>query len=209
MQTEFSDIITTESQLREIIGLPAERNLLKVQSALDAHCRAFIAKSPFMLLSTADSEGRVDVSPKGDPPGFVRVLDDNTLAIPDRPGNRRADSLTNIIQNPRIGLLFLIPGKRETLRVSGTAKIVRDEALRASMAERGKVPTLAIVVDVEETFLHCAKCVIRSQLWEAEAWPEQNGIASLAQVIIDQTKVDLKVDEYQEMIDVAYRDELY
>lgn len=209
MQTEFSNVITSEDQLREIVGYPAERNIQKVISVLDEHCRAFIAKSPFMLLATSGADGRLDVSPKGDPSGFVQVLDEKTLAIPDRPGNRRADTLSNILQNPRVGLLFLIPGKRETLRISGCARIVRDEWLREQMAVQGKTPALALVVTVEEAFMHCAKCVIRSHLWEPGQWPSLDGIDSLARVIIDHANLTCSVEEYQEIIDDAYRNALY
>jgi PPOX class probable FMN-dependent enzyme len=209
MRAEFSDVITSEEQLREVVGHPAESNVQKVIPVLDEHCRAFIAKSSFLLLATADEVGRVDVSPKGDPPGFVQVLDDKTLAIPDRPGNRRADSLSNILQRPRVGLLFLIPGKRETLRVSGRAQIVRDVWLRDQMAVKGKVPALAIAVRVEEAFIHCAKCVIRSQLWESEQWPDVAGLAPLARVLADHANLTVDVDEYQAAIDEHYRTGLY
>ncbi len=209
MIAEFSDVISTETQLRELIGLPAERNVQKVISTLDTHCQAFIAKSPFMLLASASADGRIDVSPKGDPAGFVQVLDEHTLAIPDRPGNRRADSLSNIIQNPQVGMLFLIPGKRETLRINGRARIVRDAWLREQMAVRGKAPALAIVVQVEEAFMHCAKCLIRSQLWQPESWPDFSELASLAQVLIDHAQLTCTVEEFDEVIDDAYRNQLY
>lgn len=209
MTAEFSDVITSEKQLREVVGHPAESNVQKVIPILDEHCRAFIARSSFLLLATADEVGRIDVSPKGDPPGFVQVLDEKTLAIPDRPGNRRADSLSNILQRPRVGLLFLIPGKRETLRVSGRAQIVRDVWLRDQMAVKGKVPALAIAVRVEEAFIHCAKCVIRSQLWESEQWPDLVGLAPLARVLADHAKLTVDVDEYQAAIDEHYRTGLY
>ncbi|HXF61549.1 MAG TPA: MSMEG_1061 family FMN-dependent PPOX-type flavoprotein, partial [Caldilineaceae bacterium] len=145
MQRAFSEVVTSEEQLREIMGYPAQRVIDKVVSSLDEHCRAFIAKSPFLLIGSADARGHMDVSPKGDPPGFVRVLDDKTLAIPDRPGNRRADTFGNILQNPKVALIFLVPGKQETLRVSGTAQIVRDQWLRELMPVRGKTPDLALV----------------------------------------------------------------
>jgi hypothetical protein len=209
MQAEFTEVITSQNQLREIVGHPAERNVQKVIPLIDEHCRMFISKSPFMLLATSDSHGKIDVSPKGDPPGFVQVLDESTLAIPDRPGNRRADSLTNILQNPRVGLLFMIPGKRETLRVSGSARIVRDVWLREQMAVNGKLPSLAVVVRVEAAFIHCAKCVIRSHLWESEQWPNLAGLSPLARVIIDHANLSIDIDEYQETIDDNYRTSLY
>lgn len=206
---EFSEIITTEAQLREIIGYPVARSVNKVIASLDEHCRAFIASSPFLLLASADANGNMDVSPKGDPPGFVHVLDDKTLAIPDRPGNRRADTFTNILQNPKVAMLFLVPGKSETLRVNGTARIVRDRWLREQMDFKGKIPDFGIVVTVEEAFMHCAKCMIRSELWSAESWPDADGLASLAQVLMDHTKSESSVEEMQAAIDESYRDRLY
>jgi PPOX class probable FMN-dependent enzyme len=205
----FNDIIHTEEQLREVIGLPAPRVANKAIAQIDEHCRAFIAKSPFLLIASSNARGNVDLSPKGDPPGFVQVLDEKTLAIPDRPGNRRADTFTNLLQNPQIGLLFLIPGKQETLRVSGRARIVRDLWLRERCALHGKVPDFALVVSVEEAFLHCAKCVIRSKLWDMGAWPETDDLASLARIVIDHAKLTDSVAEVQQLIDESYRDRLY
>src|SRR5688572_19474388 len=177
MSLDFREIVTSEAQFRAVMGNPSERVLKKQIAALDHHCRDFIAKCPFLLISSCNAEGRMDVSPKGDPPGFVTVLDERTLAIPDRPGNRRADTFRNLLQTGRVGLLFLLPGKEETLRVNGTARIVRDQWVREPMAIAGKLPEFAIVVDVEEVFLHCAKCVIRSKLWDSAAWPQLDGLA--------------------------------
>jgi PPOX class probable FMN-dependent enzyme len=209
MQTEFTEVITSEEQLREVVGPPAKRNVQKVIPLIDEHCRMFISKSPFMLLATSDLHGKIDVSPKGDPPGFVQVLDEGTLAIPDRPGNRRADNLINILQNPKVGLLFMIPRKRETLRVSGNARIVRDVWLREQMTVNGKLPSLAVVVRVEAAFIHCAKCIIRSHLWESEQWPDLAGLSPIARVIIDHANLTIDIDEYQEAIDDNYRNALY
>ncbi len=209
MALEFSDIITTEDQLREVIGSPAERTVQKVITVLDEHCRTFIANSPFVLLASSDQHGNIDVSPKGDPAGFAKVLDDKTLVLPDRPGNRRADSLTNILQDEHIGLLFIIPGKRETLRINGKARIVRDTWVREELAVDGKLPDLAIVVSVDEAFMHCAKCLIRSHLWEPESWPDITDMAPLAQVIVDHANLTCSVDEFQEIIDHSYSNTLY
>lgn len=209
MKMTFSEIITTEAQLREVIAPPAPKIVNKAISVLDEHVRAFIAKSPFLLIASSNSNGEMDISPKGDPPGFVQVLDDHTLAIPDRPGNRRADTFSNILQNAKIGLLFLIPGKQETLRISGSAMIVRDQWLREQLVTQEKVPDLALVVSVEEAFMHCAKCVIRSSLWEAEQWPDLDGLAPLARIMIDHAKLSQSVEEEQALIDKAYRDNLY
>ena len=151
----------------------------------------------------------MDISPKGDPAGFVRVLDDHTLAIPDRPGNRRADTFHNILQNPHVGLIFMIPGKKETLRVSGSAKIVRDEGLRHSMAMRGKAPDLALAVHVEEAFFHCAKCIVRSKLWTPDDWPSLDGLPSLAETMIDAAKIDSPVQAVQAIIEEDEKDRLY
>ena len=208
-QAEYTDLIISEEQLREIIGQPAPRNIQKVIPFIDEHCRTFIEKSPFLLLATSDLKGTIDVSPKGDPPGFAQVLDEQTLAIPDRPGNRRGDSLTNILQNSQVGLLFMIPGYRETLRVRGRARIVRDVWLREQMAVNGKAPALAIVVSVEAAFIHCAKCVIRSNLWELEQWPDKDRLAPISRVIIDHANLTIDIDEYQKAIDENYRNALY
>lgn len=209
MQNSFSDIITTEEQLREVLGHPSQVAANKGVTALDEHCRAFIASSPFMLIGSSDANGNMDVSPKGDPAGFVQVLDDRTLAIPDRPGNRRGDTFTNILQNPKVGLLFFIPGKQETFRVSGTAKIVRDAWLLEQMVMYGKTPNFAIVVTVDEAFMHCAKCVIRSRIWEQGQWPPLEGVPSLADVMIAHAKLSDSVETIQAGIDESYRKNMY
>src|SRR5258706_4218672 len=168
---EFAQVVTSERELREVIGAPIQRSLQKEIHHLDAHCRALIAASPFVLIASSDLTGRVDVSPKGDPAGFVQVLDDETLAMPDRPGNRRADTFTNVLQNPGVGLIFLIPGKLETLRVNGRARIVRDAALLQRMAVKGKVTVLALAVSREQAFIHFGKCIMRSQLLDNSSSP--------------------------------------
>jgi PPOX class probable FMN-dependent enzyme len=209
MTGRFTEILTTEAQLREVLGVPTERVVRKQIPYLDAHCRAFIAKSPFLLLATYDADGNVDVSPKGDPAGFVRVLDDTTLAIPDRPGNRRADSFRNLVVNPSVGILFMIPGKQETLRVSGTAVIVRDRWLRDELALDGKVPELVLAVTVREAFLHCPKCILRSRLWDKEHWPDLSDLPSLAQSMVDAGRLSETVAEMQALIDKDTRERLY
>lgn len=209
MQNSFSEIITSEAELRAILGTPSQLAANKAVATLDEHCRAFIATSPFMLIASADAQGNMDVSPKGDPAGFVQALDERTLAIPDRPGNRRGDTFRNILQNPKVGLFFFVPGKQDTFRVSGWAMIVRDLWLRERMAINGKIPDFAIVVTVEEAFLHCAKCVIRSGLWEQEKWPELEGLASLARVMIDHGKLADNEEKVQAAINESYRDRLY
>jgi PPOX class probable FMN-dependent enzyme len=188
--TAFNRIVTSVEELRELLGEPQERSRLKVIPELDAHCRAFIAHSPFLLIGTANAFGQCDVSPKGDEPGFVRVLDDRTLVIPDRPGNRRFDGFKNILENPHVGLLFLIPNVQETLRINGRACIIRDEELLATMEARGKRPPFGIGVEVEECFLHCPKAFIRSSLWDAAKADSDRPVASFARMLLDHTKIE-------------------
>ena len=210
MALSFDATITSQAQLRELMGEPVHPIVVaKTMSALDGHCRTFIARSPFVLISSADGDGRMDISPKGDPAGFVRVLDDHTLAIPDRPGNQRFDTLRNLIDNPRVGLIFLIPGKRETLRVSGTARIVTDLALRETMAIKGKSPALVLVVDVEEGFFHCAKCMIRSAMWQPDQWPSLEGLPSLAEAMKGAPAVDMPLEAMQAAITYDEAERLY
>ncbi len=206
---EFNDVIETREQLRGIIEEPVDLVTRKTLSFLDKHCGVFIGRSPFMLMSTCDASGNMDISPKGDPQGFVKILDKKTLAIPDRPGNHRADSMENILQNPNIGLIFLVPGKSETLRISGTASIVRDAALRDSMAIKNRSPELAIVVNVEEAFFHCSKCVIRSKLWQEGHWPSLDGLPRLAETMVDAGQLELSESEMHEIVERDERERLY
>jgi PPOX class probable FMN-dependent enzyme len=206
---QFKDVVTDPDQFRALMGEPPPPCVAKTIATLDRHCRTFIGRSPFVLIASANARGQMDISPKGDAPGFVRVLDDKTLAVPDRPGNRRADTFTNILQNPRVGLIFLIPGKSETLRISGSASIVRDADLRASMAARGKTPDFALVLDVEEAFFHCSKCIVRSNLWTPQAWPELDGLPSLAQTMVDAAALPMPVDALQAIITQDEAERLY
>jgi len=206
---QFKDVITDRERFREVMGEPPPACVAKTIVALDRHCRDFIGKSPFILIASSNSRGQMDISPKGDAAGFVRVLDESTLAIPDRPGNRRADTFTNILENPRVGLIFLLPGKNETLRVSGSAQIVRDSGLRESMTVRGKVPDFALVVEVQEAFFHCSKCIIRSSLWNPQAWPSLDGLANLAQVMVEEAKLTMTVKELDEIIKQDETERLY
>ena len=198
----FTGVITEESELREIFGWPAERSANKVIDRLDDHCRAIIGKSPLILLGTSNASGRCDVSPKGDYPGFVRVLNDKTLAIPDLPGNNRLDTLSNLLANPQVGLIFLIPGMNDVLRVNGKVRLVRDAALLENLAYRGKLPKLAIVVDVQEVFIHCTKALVRSKLWLDEYRVDRNELPSLAEILRDHAGLaNCNVDELQKEID--------
>ncbi|NNC65553.1 MAG: pyridoxamine 5'-phosphate oxidase family protein, partial [Gammaproteobacteria bacterium] len=195
---DFTDTIDSVDQVREILGEPTEAVLAKVIDSIDDVCRGIIAKSPFMLVASSSRDGRVTISPKGDPAGFVRVLDDKRLAIPDRLGNRRADTFQNILENPHVGLIFLIPGKAETLRVNGEARLVRDAELLESMAVNGRVPNLALVVYAQELFMHCAKCVRRSKLWQPDQWPDVSKTASIAEAMVKHAKLDVTPEEYEE-----------
>ena len=198
----FADVITEEAELREIFGWPSKRALNKQIDRLDNHCRAIIGKSPFILLGTSDSTGHCDVSPKGDYPGFVRVIDDRTVAIPDLPGNNRLDTLMNMLNNPQVGLIFMIPGMNETLRINGKVRLVRDAKLLESMAYQGKLPKLAIVVDVQEVFTHCPKAFLRSKLWSEENRIERSELPSFAEILRDHTGlVECDVDELQRELD--------
>ncbi|WP_127145030.1 pyridoxamine 5'-phosphate oxidase family protein [Pelagibacterium montanilacus] len=180
-------VIGAEDSLRALYGERSPLAVHKCQPALDAHAREFIARSPFLCLGTQSAEGKADVTPRGDPVGFVHVLDDTTIAIPDRPGNNRLDSLTNILANPSVGLLFVVPGFDDTLRVNGKARLVNDPALLATMAVNGKAPRLAIVVAIEEVFLHCAKAFRRSKLWDPATFQDRKSMPSLSKMILDQT----------------------
>jgi len=206
----FRQVVTSERELRALIGEPSELARRKQIGRLDAHCRAFIAHAPFLLMATADAQGRCDVSPKGDAPGFVHVLDDTHLAIPDRPGNKRLDGMRNLVENPRVGLIFLVPGMEETLRVNGRASIVRDDDLLERLSAQGKRPRLAVVVEVEECFLHCAKAMKRSGLWEPERWPDRSGLPSAAQIFLDHARpADTTLDALDRRLQDGYRTGLY
>lgn len=209
----FKDVVTSREELRAIFGAPGERAVLKERAHLDVHTREFIARSPFVLLATSNRAGRCDVSPKGDAPGFVMVLDDTHLVIPDRVGNNRIDGLTNIVENPHVGMIFLIPGREDTLRVNGRACIVRDEEILGRLEVQGKRPKVAIGVEIEECFLHCAKAFKRSGLWNQARWPDVAGLPSMAKILWDQ--IDLKAtaqcsaDDYERDMEDRLRKGLY
>jgi PPOX class probable FMN-dependent enzyme len=206
----FKDVVTSERELRELLGSPSERAVRKDVARLDAHGRAFIARAPFVLLATADARGRCDVSPKGDAPGFVRVLDERHLVVPDRPGNKRLDGMRNLLENPHAGLIFLVPGREETLRVNGRAWVVRDGELLASLAAQGRTPVLAVGVEVEECYFHCPKAFRRSALWDPARWPDPAALPAMACVLYDQVGTGGKtLEEYQRESEDALRRTLY
>ena len=179
--------VDDEGGLRDLFGPAMDLAVRKSLTALDRHCRDFIARSPFLCIGTSSKGGRADVSPRGDPPGFVQVLDDQTIAIPDRPGNNRLDTMENILANPNVGLIFMIPGFEDTLRINGKATISADPAiLERAMVDR-KLPKVAICVAVEEAFFHCAKAFRRSRLWQPEALVDRKVMPTLARIIMEQT----------------------
>lgn len=177
--------IQSVEALRELYGDPHDRAIRKEVRALDAHCRRFIAMSPFLVIATASADGACDVSPKGGPPGFVSVLDEHRLLIPDATGNRRLDGLQNIVANPQAGILFLIPGMRETLRVNGRVTLRDDPELLEDLQTGGKPAVLAMVVTVEQAFLHCGKALIRSALWQPDSWAVPEALPSAAEILND------------------------
>lgn len=182
--------------------------LRKVMPRLDAFSRGFIALSPFLVLATGDGGGGMDASPRGDAPGFVAALDDATLVLPDRPGNRRVDSFANILANPAVALLFFVPGLSETLRVNGRARVTTDATLLAPLAAHGKVPTAGLLIAVEEAFFHCGKALIRSRLWDPATQIERRAFPSLGQVIAEQTRA-VEAEAADRFIEEAYRTTLY
>lgn len=197
----FDEVIATRERLREVSRQPSFRARNKAIDHVDDICRRFIAACPFVIVASRGSDGQIDVSPKGDPAGFVTVLDEKTLAIPDRPGNHRLDTFENLLVHPEIGLIFMIPGHGDTLRVSGTGKIVRDGSLQAQLAVDGKQPNLILVITVTEVFLHCPKCIFRSKLWSPEHWPGRSDLPSLAQAIVTHSRSGESVAEVQAIID--------
>ena len=198
--SQFQDVVETTAELRSVIPEPMRAIKVKVIDHLDELCREFIAASPFVVLASRSLNGWLDVSPKGDPPGFVRVLDERHLAIPDRPGNRRIDTFHNLLENPELGLIFLVPGKGETLRVSGEARIVRDLAVRETMTVKGQVPELATVVYVERAFMHCPKCVMRSGLWKPETWGDAAAVPDINAAMIEHANLSGTPEEWFEKI---------
>ncbi len=189
--------ITSEADLRDLLGEPMERAVKKERTALHDNDREWIASSPFLVLATACADGTCDVSPKGDPAGSVLVLDDTTLAIAERPGNRRADGYRNVLTNPHVGLLFMVPGREETLRVNGRARLLRDAPFFDRLVVRGHRPGLALLVEIEQIFFHCAKAFKRAGLWRPETWPDPERLPSMPQIVkntmdVPETLADLE-----------------
>ena len=200
--------ITDAENLRAHIGPIVPLAARKILAHLDHYARDFIALSPFLVLASMDSEGRADASPRGDAPGFVEVLDDHTLLIPDRRGNNRVDSFLNVLEQPGIGLLFFVPGIGETLRVNGRANLVTTPDLLASHVVQGRTPTTGLRVTVDEVFFHCAKPVIRSHLWDPETQVARAGFPSLGRILAEQSGA-MSVDDAERSTAEGYRTRLY
>lgn len=209
--------IRDEATLREMIGRAEGLAAKKSLRRLDRYCRQFIGLSPFLVIGTQSADGRADVSPRGDPAGFVQVLDDQRIAIPERPGNKRLDTLTNILEKPAVGLLFMIPGFEETLRINGRATLSRDPHLLERMTIHNRPPKVAILVRVEEAFLHCAKAFKRSNLWDPAARADRKVMPSLGRMILEQVAEaerdsrpdESKVEQIDQAIEESYRTRLY
>ena len=204
-----TDVIGTEDDLRSLYKEPAELARGKTLAKLDRHCRNFIDRSPFLCIGSSGPDGRGDVSPRGDAPGFVKILDDSTLIIPDRPGNNRLDTMSNITHNPNVGLLFMIPGMDETLRINGRAKIVRDAALLRTFEVNGRSPTVAVMVEVDEAFLHCSKALRRARLWDEDTKIDRKTFPPLGRMLKDQIDTSMTAEEAEENVQYSLENQLY
>jgi len=210
---KFTDTITTQEEFlafREEIGQPSERARNKVIDHIDEHCRTFISKSPFLTVATANINGECDVSPRGDAPGFVKVIDEHHLFIPERPGNKRMDSIHNIISNPHIGLIFFIPSLGETLRMNGKALICRDPELLSNSKANEKTPLFGIVVEVNECYIHCAKAFIRSGLWNPESWLPNEEHPKISKILADHANIlNTTTEQIEKDLRISYVERLY
>ncbi len=207
------DVMVTDQieagELRDILGVPTKFVLDKVFANLDKHSRHFISMSPFLCIGTSSAEGGQDVSPRGDPPGFVKVIDDRTVIIPERPGNKRGDTLLNITENPHVGLIFLLPGVEIDLRLNGRARVVQDPELLSGMAVNGKDPKLGILIEIDEVFFHCAKAVIRSKLWDVDSQIDRKVFTSHAEITRDQQDPGGDLAPHEARIEDSKKNNLY
>ena len=206
---EAKNVVTTAEEIKEILGKDFPSQTIKVIDHIDDHCRAWIERTAFIVISSADATGAMDVSPKGDPPGFVKILDQHTLAIPDRLGNHRGDTFKNVIENPRVGIMFVIPQRTEVVRVSGKAQVVKDPDLLADMAVNQKFPDLALLVRVEEAMFHCGKSMIRSRMWQPEEWGSIEGLPTYGQALKDHGNMPDPIEELDAMVERNETQRLY
>ena len=198
--SEFSNLITSDEELEQICGQPLPQIVAKELPTLDQMCRDFIATSTFCLIASANPDGYLDISPRGDPEGFVKILSDAMIAIPDRPGNKRVDTFHNVLKDPRVSVIFFVPGKIETLRLRGTARICADPELLAGMAVGDHAPKLALLIHVETVFAHCPKCIIRSNLWQPSDWPDASHLANMNAMMVKHAKINKTPDEWFESL---------
>jgi PPOX class probable FMN-dependent enzyme len=201
--------VTSAAEVKAILGPDFPNQTAKVIDHIDAHCRAWIERCPFIIIASINAAGAMDTSPKGDPPGFVKVLDRHTLAIPDRKGNHRGDTFLNVLENPSVGIIFIVPIRREVVRVSGTALLARDPDLLATMAVNGKLPNIAMIVRVKEAFFHCGKSMIRSGMWEPGRWAPVDGLPTYAQALKDHGALADSLQDLQAMCDFNEARRLY
>ncbi|MFK0297110.1 pyridoxamine 5'-phosphate oxidase family protein [Streptomyces sp. NPDC090442] len=200
--------VSSEAELRALVGEPSHHAAHKTRDRLHALDRQWLAQSPFCLIATADATGRCDVSPKGDPAGFTHVLDDTTLVIPDRPGNKRVDGFRNVLVNPRVGLLYMLPGRGDTLRINGRARLLRDAPFFDELVVKGHRPRLALLVEIEEVFSHCPKALLRSELWEPESWRPE-ALPSRARMVRELEAQDVPLAALEEHYGPRYAERLY
>ena len=210
---EPEHLIVDEASLRSLFHTQHPLAVQKCQPSLDKHAKNFISRSPFVCIGTQNFDDKADVSPRGDPVGFVKILDQNTLAIPDRPGNNRLDSLANILANSSVGLLFIIPGFDDTLRVNGIARLTNDPDILQTMSVKERLPSLAIIVSISEVFMHCSKAFRRSRLWDLDQLQDRKEMPSLANIILDQTtgvpKDKKKMKKIEDALEDEYKKTLY
>lgn len=209
MPASFDEVITTRTRLREILDETDPTSGNKASDRINDVARRFIEAAPFVVIATIGKDNLIDVSPKGDPAGFVEVLDDHTLVIPDRLGNHRLDTFENLMTNDAVGLIFVVPGNTETLRVSGKGRVILDQAIQERHAVNGKRPVLALVVDVEEAFMHCSKSFVRARMWKPDLWPDRTNVPTLAEWVKAVVQPDHTVAELQEIHDDDARTRLY
>ncbi|MDT0458693.1 pyridoxamine 5'-phosphate oxidase family protein [Streptomyces sp. DSM 41527] len=200
--------VSSEGELRELVGEPSSHAANKTRHRLHDLDRRWLARSPFCVIATADAQGRCDVSPKGDPAGFTHVLDDTTLVIPDRPGNKRLDGMRNILGNPHVGLDYFLPGRGDTLRINGRARLLRDAPFFDELVMKGNRPRLALLVELEEVFYHCSKAFLRSELWNPETW-QPDALPSRARIVKGVELQDMPLEELERHYGPEYAKKLY